>query len=142
MFRNLMSRLAARIKIQRIHRSGRHFVPALLMTLMFACASAAPPPDRELQAAESAITSAEQLRVADYAAPELNQARLKLAAARVAVQDNDMTGARRLADESRVSAELASAKAEMIKARTVNEEMSASINILREEMQRNTGVRP
>lgn len=104
-----------------------------------ACASAPKPPAESVQAAELAITNAEQARVADYASLELNEAREKLLAARNAVQQEDMVLAERLAHESRVKAELASAKAEMIKAKAVNDEMQESINTLKKEMSRNTG---
>ena len=115
------------------------FIAGLLT--LGACASAPQPPVESVQAAELAITNAEQARVADYASLELNQAREKLMAARKAVQQEDMVLAQRLADESRVKAELASAKAEMIKAKAVNDEMQDSINTLKEEMRRNTGAR-
>jgi len=106
-----------------------------------ACASAPVPPTQQLQAAEMAITTAEQQGVAEYASADLNQAREKLATARVAVQQENMVVAQRLADESRVSAELASAKAEMLKAEAVNDEMQRSIDTLEQEMLRNTGNR-
>jgi hypothetical protein len=94
-----------------------------------------------LQAAESAIASAEQARVADYASAELREAREKLAAARTAVRNEEMVRALYLAEESRVHADLASAKAEEIKAKAVNDEMQKSIDTLRQEMQRVSGDR-
>ncbi|MFO8005390.1 DUF4398 domain-containing protein [Thioalkalivibrio sp.] len=114
---------------------------ALLLTLA-ACASTPPAPTHALQAAETAITNAEQARVADYASIELNEARENLAAARKAVQDEDMARAERLAEQSRVNAELASAHAELTRARAINEEMQRSIDILKEEMQRGPGAQP
>lgn len=114
-------------------------VLAGLFTLV-SCASTLPAPSRELQAAESAITRAEQARVADYASLELSQARSKLQAARAAVIQEDMVLAQRLADESRVNAELAFARAEMIKAKAVNDEMQKSIDTLKQEMSRQTGA--
>lgn len=104
------------------------------------CMSAPKPPTQELQAAELAITTAEQARVADYASPELGQARDKLTAARAAVQQEKMLDAQRLAQQSRVDAELASAKAEAAKAKVVNDEMLKSTDSLKQEMQRNTGA--
>ena len=105
------------------------------------CATTPEPPTQALQAAESAIASAEQARVADYASTELRQAREKLAAARTAVRDEEMVRARYLADESRVHADLASAKAEEIKSKAVNDEMQKSIDTLKQEMQRVSGGR-
>ena len=79
--------------------------------------------------------------MADFAAEDLNRAREKLTAANAAVQAEEMVNAAYLADEARVSAELASAKTEMLKARAVNEEMQKSIDTLKQEMLRNTGTR-
>jgi hypothetical protein len=106
---------------------------------LVACATTAPVPNLALQAAETAINNADQERVSDYALPELGEARHKLTSARAAVQAKDMVLARNLADESRVSAELASAKAEQIKANEINENMKKSIQTLNQEMQRNNG---
>ena len=53
-----------------------------------------------------------------------------------------MVEAETLAKESRVHADLASAQAEMIKARAVNVEMQKSIDTLKQEMQRSSGERP
>jgi hypothetical protein len=111
------------------------------LLLLGACASNPSPPLAQLQAAEAAITNAEQARVADFAAEDLNRAREKLTAANTAVQAEDMVHAVYLADEARVSAELASAKTEMLKAKAVNEEMQKSIDTLKQEMQRNAGTR-
>ena len=110
-----------------------------LLTLA-ACASNPQPPTQALQAAELAITNAETNRVEEYASSELNEARQNLAAANSAVAMKEMDLAQRLAEQSRVNAELASAKTEMIKAKAVNDEMQKSIDTLKQEMQRNTGV--
>ena len=98
------------------------------------------PPTQALQAAELAIANAEKARVADYASPELSQARDKLASARTAVEQEQMEMALYLVEQSRVDADLASAKAEVVKAKTVNDEMKKSIETLKQEMQRNPGV--
>jgi len=111
----------------------------LLLTLG-ACASAPVAPSGSLQAAEQAIATAEQARVADYASLELSQAREKFAAAKVAVQKEEMALAKRLADESLVDAQLATAKAGELKARKVNEDMKDSTKTLKQEMDRNTGT--
>lgn len=106
-----------------------------------ACASAPQAPNRSLQAAEQAIATAEQARVADYASLELSQAREKLAAARVAVQREEMVVAQRLADEALVEAQLATAKAGEIKAKKVNDDMQESTRTLILEMGRDAGNR-
>lgn len=116
-------------------------IAALASALVLgACATAPQPPSRALQAAESAITTAEQARVADYASAELTLAREKLAAARKAVQAEDMLQAQYLAEESEVYAELASARAEEAKAKAINDDMQKSIDTLKQEMQRVTGA--
>jgi hypothetical protein len=109
------------------------------LLMLVACASMPQPPTAELQAAELAIADAERARVADYASAELSEARDKLRAAHSAVQQENMVLAQRLAEQSRVDAELASARAEAARAGVVNDEMRNSIDTLKQEMQRNTG---
>jgi hypothetical protein len=108
-------------------------------TLLSACVSTPLPPTQALQAAETAIADADRTRVADNASPELTEARTKLAAARDAVHNQDMIQAQWLAEQSRASAELASAKTEAWKAKAVNDDMQKSIDTLKQEMLRNSG---
>ena len=72
----------------------------------------------------------------------LAAASLTAFAADTAVKEQRMTMAEQFADESRVEAELASAKTADVKARAVNEEMTRSNGTLIEEMQRNSGDKP
>jgi len=137
-----MNQIPIRSTKNRAIPSLRLLAAAAGLVTLAACASAPPAPTHALQAAEIAITNAEQARVADYASIELNEARENLAAARKAVQDKDMARAERLAEQSRVNAELASANAELTRARAINEEMQKSIDILKQEMQRGPGARP
>jgi hypothetical protein len=94
-------------------------------------------PTAKLQAAQQAIDTAEQARITS---PELNEARNKLISARSAVSQEHMILAARLADESRVTAQLASANSETAKAKAVNDGMIKGTNTLKQEMQRNEGV--
>ncbi len=105
-----------------------------------ACAAVPKAPTEALHAAEVAIANAEQARVADYASPELAEARTKLTDARDAVTKEQMVLAQHLAEQSRASAELASAKNDAAKARSVNDEMKKSTESLKQEMQRNSGA--
>jgi ribosome-associated translation inhibitor RaiA len=105
------------------------------------CAAPPVPPTQELQAAESAISNAEQARVADYASAELTTARQKLASANTAARNNQMVQAEYLAIESRIHAEVALARSEELKAKAVNDDMQKSIDTLKQEMQRATGAR-
>jgi hypothetical protein len=86
-----------------------------------------------------AISDAEQ-DVANYPSPELSEARQKLTAARSAVVNEEMIIAARLADESRVNAELATAKADAAKASAINIEMQQGVDTLNLEMQRSQRV--
>jgi hypothetical protein len=104
--------------------------------LLAACASTPPEPTVALKAAEQAIAVADKDRIADAASPELNEARVKLTAAQQDVHDKHMVEAERLAQESRVDAELASAKNEAAKAKLVNDEIKHSTQTLAQEMQR------
>jgi len=117
------------------------FAMAGVITLT-ACSSGPQPPNEALQAADQAIESAEQARVADYASPELGAAREKLNQARLAVQREDMELAERLAVQSRADAELATARAQVNKSSVVNDEMKKSTKAIKQEMQRNPGVAP
>jgi ribosome-associated translation inhibitor RaiA len=128
-------------KMKTITRRAPALMAALAVLSLAACASMPEAPLQELQAAELAITSAEQAGVADYSAPQLNQAREKLASARTAVQQEQMVLAARLADESKVEADLALASTEMLKAKAVNDDMQDSIDTLKQELQRNSGTR-
>ncbi|WP_228518890.1 DUF4398 domain-containing protein [Methylophilus sp. 13] len=109
------------------------------LLLLSGCASTPKPPTSALQAAEQAIASAERASVADYAAVELSTARDKLSAAHSAVQEQKMILAQRLAQQARADAELASALAEVAKARVVNEQMQKGTDTLKMEMKRKTG---
>jgi len=108
---------------------------ALMIT---ACAST-PAPTAQLQAAQQAIASAERADASRHAAVELAAAQARLASANTAVQAEEMEAAARLADESRVDADLATARTASVKARMVNDEMKRSTGTLIDEMQRNTG---
>lgn len=126
------------------YRKGGKIAPYLATlvlsgALLAGCSSPPKAPDQELQAAELAIANAEQARVADYASPELGEARDKLTAAREAVVKEQMTSAARLAEQARADAELATAKAEAAKAQAVNDELGKNINTLEQELQRNSG---
>lgn len=132
----------ANLPTHRKYLTRLSLAPLLIASLMLAgCASTPPAPTAALQAAEQSISSAERDRVAQYAAPELSEAREKLAAAHAAVGEKQMIQALRLAEQARADAELASAKAEVAKATVVNDEMQKSIDVLQQEMQRNTGAR-
>lgn len=112
-----------------------------VLMLAAACASMPPAPDASLNAAKMAISNAERADASHYAGAELGEARQKLALADKAVVQEDMTLAERLAEESRVEAELAFARTQAAKATAVNKEMERGADALVEEMERAGGKR-
>ena len=110
--------------------------------LLGACATVPPSPDVALSEARQAIAVAERAHIDDSSSPELAEARGKLAAANSAVQAEHMIEAKRLAQESRVDAELAFAQSDATKNQAVNDEMLRSTDALSGEMQRNAGAKP
>lgn len=122
--------------------ASRWLIVTTVLLSVMACSSV-PAPVLELQAAEQAILTAEQARVNTYAATELANARKKLQDARAAVLQKDMLLASRLAQQSKLDAELAIARAGAAEALSVNDEMKKSTEILQQEMLRNqSGVKP
>lgn len=115
----------------------RSLLQVSAVVLLAACSSAPEAPAAELQAAEIAISNAERAQVIRYTGTELNTARSELAAAHAAVTANEMPQARRLALQSQLNAELAIARAQLHKARTVNQDMLQSIEALQQETQHN-----
>jgi len=119
-------------------RRLRIALPILL--LVASTAFARPPvPTSNLQAAQLAIANAERVDAATHAGVELGEARGKLAAAQRAVEEKEMVVAQRFADEARVEAELAAAKAGAAKAIAVNKDIERTTATLIDEMQRKTG---
>lgn len=115
---------------------------AASLMVLSGCASADKAPPIELQAAEQAISQAEQAQVTRYSSIELNNARTEMSAARVAMLEKNIPQARRLALQAQLSAELALANAELMKATAVNQDMQRSIEVLQQETQRNiSGVK-
>lgn len=82
---------------------------AALLLLVAACATT-PPDPRLLSNAEQAISVARQAGAEEYAPLELRFALEQLEAARLQLDNNQGTAARRLADESEIEAQLALAR--------------------------------
>jgi hypothetical protein len=112
------------------------------LALLAGCASAPPPPTAQLTAARTAIGDAEKADAGRYAAPELTEARNKLTDANAAVGLEHMEAGGRLAEQSRVEADLAMSKTAEAKAASVNDEMLRSNAAIVEEMQRKSGAQP
>jgi hypothetical protein len=104
--------------------------------LLSACASVPEAPHAALAEARVAITTAEKDSAVEYAGTDLTEARNKLAQANNAVVSKQMVQAERLAHESRIAAELASARTEAAKAEEVNDELRRSAEALEAELKR------
>jgi hypothetical protein len=112
---------------------------AIAGVLALAACASVPPPTESLQAAQQAITIAEQANAGHYAPGELGEARAELTSANAAVTDQHMVIAERFANESRAEAQLAFAKTAYVKAQAINDDMTRSNGVLIEEIQRNSG---
>lgn len=107
------------------------------ITLLFAaCATVPEAPHAALAEAKVAINTAEKDNAAHYASADLTEARQRLAQADRAVVSEHMLEADRLAHQSRIAAELASARTEAAKAKEVNDELIEGADALNEEMRR------
>lgn len=130
--------------MSKIHRNYRLLTAAALagaMLLVAACASAPTAPPASLNEASLAIEAAERVDASHYANAELDEARQKLMSAEKAVMAENMLLANRYAEQSTLTAELATARTEAAKAAAVNEELRRGAIALLEEMQR-TGDQP
>jgi hypothetical protein len=86
----------------------------LLPTLLFAGAVlAAPPPDAEMAAAQSALAGAERSHPSGDAAQALDEARLNFAQAQGAMSKKKYRDAKSLADRTAAAADLATALAHL-----------------------------
>lgn len=109
---------------------------AVAIVVLSACASAPMAPTTELTAARDAIASAEQAGARQHAGAELDEAQQKLLLAERSISDDQMVEAERLARESAIVAELASARTESAKAAAINREMGRGADALDVEMRR------
>lgn len=131
-----------RTDMNKTYAGGRALRPMItaglagILMLAGACATAPVAPESALDAARVAISNADKTDAGRFANAELGEAREKLAMADNAVRQEDMIAAERFARESRVQAELASARTAAAKAASVNKEMERGADALTEEMQR------
>jgi uncharacterized membrane protein YeaQ/YmgE (transglycosylase-associated protein family) len=131
-----------RTEMNKTIRAGRVLRPLItaglagMLLLVGGCATAPVAPDSAMDAAKVAISNAEKAEAGQFAGAELGEAREKLALADNAVRDENMVVAERFAQESRVQAELASARTAAAKAVAVNKEMERGADALTEEMKR------
>jgi Domain of unknown function (DUF4398) len=108
---------------------------AAMLLGLAGCASG-PAPEREVAAAEVAVEGAEEANAAARAPAPYALARDKLERAREAMGEGENEEARRLAEEALVDADLAEARARSQVAQENAAELRASIETLREELDR------
>jgi hypothetical protein len=102
------------------------------MAALAACSST-PPPDAALANADLAMTQAEAAQASVHAPAELIRARQKLDQSKQAVAAEEYDLARRLAEESQIDSQLALAKSRAASAHTSTEQMSTTLDALRED---------
>jgi len=115
---------------------------AVLLSLSLTACATRDRPDAALAAGGAAFDAARAAGAAELAPQPLQQAQTKLARARALAQAGDQQGARRLAEQALVDAQLARAQSASERSRRAAEEVQASLRSLREEMQRGSGSMP
>jgi capsule polysaccharide export protein KpsE/RkpR len=111
----------------------------LALLAFTACAPVMQSPSSQMALAQSAVEKAAAAGSNEYAPVELKTARDKIDQAQIAIQSNDKdyVAAKRLLEQAEVDAELAQAKSKTAKSQKIVAELKDSINMLRDEIQRN-----
>jgi hypothetical protein len=94
----------------------------------------------QIGGAQSAISQAERANAREYAPVELTTAEQQLTNANKALEDKDYVKAKNLAQQAAVNAELAAAKADTSKTRSMAQSIQRSIEDLRQEINQNANV--
>ncbi len=109
---------------------------AALAALFLAACAGTPPPTEKISNVEMMIQRARQNEADKYAPLELRLAEEKLKEARSAMDEDENEEAHKKADQALADARLAEAKARAEKARRLSDEMSESVDNLRQEIER------
>ena len=117
-------------------RLGVSAIVVLTLGMLAGCAATPEPPTALLKAASDTIDDAERANARQYAGSELDQAQDKLRRAKVAVESGDMLEAEHLAQQARVTAELAMARTDAARASEINRQLRQDADALEEEMKR------
>jgi hypothetical protein len=114
-----------------------------ILGALSACASAPDLAKERVARSETSVQQAQQtLGKSEHGAMELQQARDKLNGAKSALAKGQGKEAERLAAQSHLYAELAVAKSQSADARKAANEVLASLDMLRQETERNTPTQP
>lgn len=114
--------------------------PGVLLAalLTFGCATKDQGPVAQMATTRAAVNQAESVNARTYAPLELKSAQEKLASAESAMQAENFTEARRLAERAEADAKLAEAKAQSQKSLAAVDQLNESIQTLRQELERRT----
>ena len=119
-----------------MNRSTTRILLVLLLGAGLAACASVPPPESQMGKADLALRKAEQADAAHYAPLEMRVARTKLEAARAAMRENENLEARRLAEQAKLDALLASATTQTAQRREAAEAIRTDIEALRAEAER------
>lgn len=97
------------------------------------CASP-PVPREQLAVGQASIEAAQSAGAAEFAPVELNRARDKFTQAQLAVKEDRLVSARRLAEEADVDAQVARSKANAERAERAAREVNKGISTLRQQL--------
>jgi hypothetical protein len=113
-------------------------VPVVVAALSVTGCSTVAPPKEQLAAAELAVQQANKSKAPQYSPLELRMAMDKLDEAKRAMNKEEYTLARRLAEEALVDAQVAEAKAASEDARRAASDLRQSLETLRREAERSS----
>lgn len=109
---------------------------AVLASVALGACATTPPPTAEMALSTAAVAHAAGAGANELAPAQMQTARDKLARANTAMSAKNYDAARSLAEEARVDAQLAEARAEAAKATKAADEVQRADRALREEMNR------
>jgi hypothetical protein len=111
---------------------------AATLVMLSACGGVSRLTNERVARSETSLQQAQQtVGRSEHGAVELQQARDKLAAAKSALAKDQQQAAERSAAQAHLYAELAIAKSQSAQARKAADEVLASLNMLRQETERN-----
>lgn len=108
------------------------------MVLVLAACASSPPAQPVIETSAASVDAARSAGASELAAVELNNARAKLDRARALSQSGNQREATRLAHEADVDAQLARARANTERSKRAVAEIDASLQSLRDEINRGT----
>jgi hypothetical protein len=110
---------------------------SLAAAVMAGCAGV-PAPTEQLAVSKASVANAVSAGGPEFAPAEMRSAQDKLDRANLAMASQDYEGARRLAEQAQVDAELAVVKARSVKAQKAAYALQEDSRVLREEIDRKT----